>query len=377
MPVAGTALLLSALPRARTTGWLLSRPLLVWIGLVSYPLYLWHWPLLSFARIEAAGEVAPLLRLALVTLAFLLAGLTWKLVEQPLRHRLRAGRALALLLPAMAAVLVAAVVVWALRGVESRAGEPVRAYANYSHDWRAPSREGSCSLTGAAGEPPVFAPECIDPPAPDARPTLVLWGDSHAALPYPGLREAAGERLRLAQFRLGCVPTCLTQAFRRESNAWVMQRIGELRPIRAALRYGTATTSRTQQVARLDEGIAALHAAGVRRSWCGPAPRWRDWLPRLLVSAMRHAFLRVPQRLRDTQPEPHALDDALADALAGRDGVRYISAMDRLCDLRGCLTYVDDPAELSTWDYGHLGPRASRHVADAVLDAIGTRATRD
>src|SRR5690606_20784550 len=168
----------------------------------------------------------------------------------------------------------------------------------------------------------------------------------------------------------------------RESNAWVMQRIAELRPdyvLLFAYWNGNDFQDASQVLHDLDEGIAALHAAGVREVLVmGPAPRWRDWLPRLLVK--RHEdtpFLRVPQRLRDTQPEPHALDAALAAALAGRDGVRYISAMDRLCDLRGCLTYVDDPAELSTWDYGHLGPRASRHVADAVLDAIGPRAPRD
>src|SRR5690606_26876484 len=115
--------------------------------------------------------------------------------------------ALRVLLPAMALVLAAALAVWMLRGVESRAGEPVRAIAGYSWDWRGPSREGRCSLTGASGEPAMFAEECIDPPGAGPRPTAVLWGDSHAALLYPGLRQAAGDRLRLAQFtRSGCRP---------------------------------------------------------------------------------------------------------------------------------------------------------------------------
>src|SRR5690606_18133950 len=155
-----------------------------------------------------------------------------------------------------------------------------------------------------------------------------------------------------------------------------MARIAELRPDQVLLfAYWTGNDYEdpAQVLRDLDEGIAAMHAAGVRQVIVlGPAPRWRQWLPNLLVQRHRDApFLRVPQRLRgETLPEPHALDAALGAALSGREGVAWVSAIDRLCDLRGCLTYLDDPAELTTWDYGHLGPRAARHVADAVLDAI-------
>ena len=378
LPVAGCVLLVAATPGSRWMHRLLSLRALVGIGLLSYPLYLWHWPLLSFARIQATGEVAPLLRLGLVALAFVLAWLTWRLVELPLRRRLRARTALAVLLPAMLAVLAASVAVWALRGIESRAGEPVRAYAHYAYDWRGPSREGRCSLVGAPGEPAAFPPECIDPPGPTPRPTVVLWGDSHAALLYPGLREAAGDRLRLAQFtRSGCRPYLASaKPACREGNAEVMAHIRALRPeyvVLFAYWTGNDYVDADQVLRDLDAGIAAMHAAGVGRVVVvGPAPRWREWLPKLLLR--RHAdapFLRVPRRLRgETLPEPQALDAALAGALAGREGVAYVSAMDRLCDLRGCLVWIDDPAELTTWDYGHLGPRASRRVADAVLGAV-------
>jgi peptidoglycan/LPS O-acetylase OafA/YrhL len=56
VPVAGTLLLIAAGPSAVINRTLCSWRPMVWIGLISYPLYLWHWPLLSFARIVESGE---------------------------------------------------------------------------------------------------------------------------------------------------------------------------------------------------------------------------------------------------------------------------------------------------------------------------------
>lgn len=62
-----------------------SRPM-VYLGLISYPLYLWHWPLLSFSRILNSGEVSVAVRLMLVALSFLLSVITFHFVERPVRR---------------------------------------------------------------------------------------------------------------------------------------------------------------------------------------------------------------------------------------------------------------------------------------------------
>ena len=85
LPTLGTALVIAAGPEAFVNRKLLSLKLMVFIGLISYPLYLWHWPLLSFARIFY-GEVPPkLIRIALVVAAMLLAWITYRFIEPPLR----------------------------------------------------------------------------------------------------------------------------------------------------------------------------------------------------------------------------------------------------------------------------------------------------
>jgi peptidoglycan/LPS O-acetylase OafA/YrhL len=84
LPVVGTVLLLSA-RRAWINRVVLSSRLAVWFGAISYPLYLWHWPLLSFARIVEGGVPSRNIRVACVALAIGLAWLTYRFVETHLR----------------------------------------------------------------------------------------------------------------------------------------------------------------------------------------------------------------------------------------------------------------------------------------------------
>lgn len=95
LPTVGTVLLISASPLAWFNRKILANPRLVWFGLISYPLYLWHWPLLSFARIIQSQHPARDIRVAAVLLSIVLAWLTYRLVERPLRFgkygRFKAG----------------------------------------------------------------------------------------------------------------------------------------------------------------------------------------------------------------------------------------------------------------------------------------------
>ncbi len=86
VPTVGTVLLISAGPSAWINRTVLAHPAMVFIGLISYPLYLWHWPLLSLAHFADGGRSpSPLLRAMLLGLSLLLAILTYRLVERPIR----------------------------------------------------------------------------------------------------------------------------------------------------------------------------------------------------------------------------------------------------------------------------------------------------
>jgi peptidoglycan/LPS O-acetylase OafA/YrhL len=98
VPTIGTALVISAGENALANRFLLSLRPIVWVGLISYPLYLWHWPLLAFSRI-LAGNVLPLrASVAIIITSILLSWATYTLIEKPIRsQKYLANRAVVLL----------------------------------------------------------------------------------------------------------------------------------------------------------------------------------------------------------------------------------------------------------------------------------------
>ncbi len=85
VPVVGTVLIIAAGSNAFVNRIILSNKILVWFGLISYPLYLWHWPLLSFARIIESEVPSESIRIAAIVVFVILAWFTYKLIELPIR----------------------------------------------------------------------------------------------------------------------------------------------------------------------------------------------------------------------------------------------------------------------------------------------------
>lgn len=85
IPVLSAVLIILAGPKAWINRKVLSNKIVVWFGLISFPLYLWHWPLLSFARIVESEVPSRNIRIAAVFLSIVLAWFTYKLVERPIR----------------------------------------------------------------------------------------------------------------------------------------------------------------------------------------------------------------------------------------------------------------------------------------------------
>jgi hypothetical protein len=164
------------------------------LGLISYPLYLWHWPLLSCARILYPREPSPLALVGLLAAALILAWFTYRFVEVPIRTRAhQAGVAPRILSAAVVLLVLGAACAAGLIPARVR---PTTAFVQselaLDRALRAATEEKPCASDIAVSA--QLAPFCtLQEGAPGAR-TIVLWGDSHARAWSPAIFEIGRKR---------------------------------------------------------------------------------------------------------------------------------------------------------------------------------------
>src|SRR4051794_22392012 len=120
LPVAGAAAVIVAGPEATVNRIVFSNRAVVFVGLMSYPLYIWHWPLISYAYVIRLGKApTPLMATALVAVSFLLAWATYRFVEFPVRfgHRYRRTQ---IVVACVAALGACGLAVWTKSGFPER-----------------------------------------------------------------------------------------------------------------------------------------------------------------------------------------------------------------------------------------------------------------
>lgn len=191
LPSVGSGLLIAAGPQALINRHFLSNRFMVGVGLISFPLYLWHWPLLSFARI-IYSETPPVdVRLVLVLLSVLFAYLTYRLVEKPIRSSSSKKPLIWVLSVLMLLICLAGVAVYKTKGVKSRHSGMLNADPA-SLDMGA-DRGRWANECGIPFEAKLVLKSCYSPK--DEKAAYAVWGDSKGEAIFYGLaREAASQK---------------------------------------------------------------------------------------------------------------------------------------------------------------------------------------
>ena len=191
LPVFGTIFLLAS-PSGLTNQVLGWRPLGA-IGLISYSLYLWHWPLLSFATIVCTEPLTVSARVTLMLVATALATLSYFLIETPFRTARYSSR------PKVLVTYVALIAMFLGLGCTltrtSGFSQRVPALAEVEDSLE---MERAHPCISAASRGLITSANCV--PAPTSSPTVALLGDSHAEALAPAFKESlsvAGEHLIL------------------------------------------------------------------------------------------------------------------------------------------------------------------------------------
>ena len=364
LPVAGAALLLSA-PAAWFCRCLLASPPLVWIGLISYPLYLWHWPLLVFFGIIKFGPLTLLERELTLGLSALLAWLTYRFVESPFRFSRPSPLKIAGLCTGMVLVSAAAGIVVEGRGFGFRLPPEIREMADVrtdSSNWRV----HECLLD--LSHEMSFADNCVDR---DRRPLVLVWGDSTAGALLPGLRKAQETRdFGIAQFTSSsCIPALNAEIAAtpncRAINDEILGRARAIKPD-IVLLHGPAD----RYLDNVAETVAALKKQTTARVVVlGPVPTWRRGLPNEVLRYFMLHHRLIPERSSDAVSSNWP--DALLRAKLVPLGAEYISVWDAMCNADGCLTRTGDKAsDISASDQVHFTEKGSMFLVQSIIDEV-------
>jgi peptidoglycan/LPS O-acetylase OafA/YrhL len=195
LPTVGTALVISAGSQAAINRSILSNGVLVWFGLISYPLYLWHRPLLTFAHIVEEDIPSPKIRITAVAISILLAWLTYKLIEKPIRFGTHGKAKTITLIVLMTAVAFVGYDGFKRDGFISRPGSlfKIRNDGDIGHETFLKYQDRyfyRCTPTGIQRDSPVWGDQvrCFQSKKSELK-DIAIIGDSHAEHLFIGLAE--------------------------------------------------------------------------------------------------------------------------------------------------------------------------------------------
>jgi peptidoglycan/LPS O-acetylase OafA/YrhL len=398
VPCLGTALLLAAgagTRHSRVSRWL-GTPALVFVGLISYSLYLWHLPILAFAAYYNILPLEPRHLVLLLALIFALATVSWRYVEAPIRGRtVLASDARFLATAGVAALAFAAlgVVFSQSGGLAGRLDVPYTRLIGPTIE-----RLRSDAVACAARTPSDVAAGslCTFGPVSGARADVLVWGDSHAIalLPaYEQIATARGVRVHAA-VRSACRPLLPTSVANRQPaqqacsdfGAAVVGAIDKIDPalviLNAFWRYpdGAIDAARDVGVEGDAQGFeaavdATLRAIGARRKVCvlGDVPQLKYRMPYAYVMAAKRGidpgFIALPSEEAERQL---GRVNGYFEELRQRHALVFVSLKDALCTGSTCALLGVDGRSLYR-DDNHLtvaGAEAVRPSIESCFDAL-------
>jgi peptidoglycan/LPS O-acetylase OafA/YrhL len=406
LPCLGTALVIHAGSSGTSlAGRLLGFAPLVWIGLISYSLYLWHWPMLVLPQLVLARDLSAVEIAFAIGLSVLAAALSWRFVEKPFRRRsvsepkaqrhfLVGGAA------TLSALLLVGVAISQFGGLLWRASPQAKlADDAVIHD-TAPLCLARERASGQETELPPLK-ECVFGAEGD-EPVSVLWGDSHANHLRPALEPWAKERgvairqvtKALCPPLLGVAPAVAPRNMREDCkrfNAQTLEWILATPTIRQVVlsarwpiylgrswpRHGVtpvltsgetvpqnATLALAAFEASLGETLKALSAKGISVVVLAPLPDLYQGGGKCVGRSIHLGW--DPQRCAastaDTAARMQPITDAIQALAARYPGVTVIEQAPLFCEAKHCPPFEDGVVLFR--DDNHVTPAGAKRIVD-------------
>jgi hypothetical protein len=349
-------------------------------------LYLWHWPLLSFARIVENHVPSGEIRMAAATLSILFAWLTFRIIERPIRYGERLSEKTVLMVLAMLAIGIMGYVAFQRNGFDSRLEEDrfLAFFENSAPQWRYSERIGlieryklECSfndnVAARAGRSTAVPRPNIDPNCyervPGKNKAVFLWGDSYAQQLYYGLSQHLPPNWQVQIVASeSCSPSI--KGLTNSHDNWCIKSNWSALNVMSLTKPDVAVVAQRdgQSLQGMEEIARKLKASGIGKViFVGPPPTWTDSLPKIIA---KHFWVTKPLRISDyLDKEVAARNEQLSQSARNATLFEYADLIRFFCNESGCLTRVgeDIESEITAWDGAHLTPAASDYLAKHLL----------
>jgi peptidoglycan/LPS O-acetylase OafA/YrhL len=345
-------------------------------GQISYSLYLWHWPLFTFARFSKSSLVLdPLDKIALFALTVAISYLSWRFVEQPFRSgTLAPTRRAAFRIAGLSTVVLLAgsavgIVVSRTPSDADRVALQLESYNDYNY--QPLYRFRSCFAP--VGD--VLGDACLG--FASGKTNVLLWGDSLAAHYFHGLRKSTDPQAvnMMQATQAACMPTfnaaaqgnAACRSFATQMDAFFSDRKPDLVILSADWLEYARPPRFDGMIADVRQTISQLNGLGVAVVLLGPAVQFRTRLPSMLMRAHLRNVDADPSDF--VLPDIFSLDQKMKAALPAHARFSYISVVDAICPTRQCPLTIDGGIPLA-WDHAHLTAEGSVYVMERLVPML-------
>lgn len=383
LPVIGTATLMMS-----TLTWVnqrvLSNRVLVWFGSISYPLYLWHIPVLFlFRELQVQDFLSRSDRILAFCVSVGLGWLTYRFIEKPLRYGYVNQAMLSLLLLSLLAIIgTFGFSVFKNEGYKERfTGSYHGLTSGIDFEYQALVRQGQCHMEGGGGTNELRSAICFE----SKRPLVALWGDSAASAFYPGLKKLQSNANDFGISQLtnaGCPPILgagdvFQSSACGSANESILTELVHQQPDVLILTSFWNDRSYLLDIVQLAERLTfTIRSVQTQLPLTkivvvGPIPRFKD-------SPQMTAYRYFRELLNKTQGVPIRLPaqtlknyDVALREVAKNTETFFVSANQILCNVEGCISRVGDNAnDFIAIDSVHLSAKGAEFLTKAMRQEI-------
>ncbi len=388
VPTLGTVLIILFATQQTSVGRFVGNKAFVGMGLISYSAYLWHHPLFAFARYAGITGSDKEALFGLVAATIALAFLTWKFVECPFRNKTFVNKKSLFTFVFLGSFIFAAFGFYGhtkngdLGQVSADQKKFLDYFENDFPEWKYVVQNGliekyrdDCNfydiskyMSGNHTIVPVetISKSCFTKKFEISK-VVFIWGDSHAQQLYYGLSKVLPNDFEVLQVASsGCAIDLHSPknkgSYCEYSNWFAFDAVKKLKPEIVIVGQNSR-----HDVSRMEDVSAELKRVGVKNViFTGPSPHWAPSLPavvaRMLPNVPNRTFFGVDKGVLER-------DKKLISSTRNSINFDYLSLIDYFCNKDGCLLhYEPNIAQSATsFDYGHLTPIASYHLAKDLL----------